>query len=97
MKQLEKDLQTKEVKDLFQAILTLKNKKECACFLRDLLTIEEIKEFSRRWQVAKMLAKKLSFSKIEKKTGMSSATISRINYWFHHGMGGYKELLKKVR
>ena len=97
MKTLEKEIQTKQVRDLFKAILVLKSQKECTSFLRDLLTVEEIKELSRRWQVAKMLSKNKTFIEIEKKTGMSSATITRINYWIHHGTGGYRELLKRVK
>ena len=34
-----------------------------AVVFRDLLTIEEIEEFGRRWQVAKMLAKKYLIQK----------------------------------
>ena len=33
---------------------------------------------------------------IEKETGISSVTISRINYWLHHGMGGYKLMLSRL-
>ena len=96
MKSLEKEIRTKEVNKLFQAILKLNTEKECASFLRDLLTVEEIKELSRRWQVAKMLSNNETFAQIEKRTGMSSTTIARINYWIHHGTGGYRELLKRV-
>ena len=97
MQKVEKELKTKEVKDLYQAVLALKTTKECELFFRDLLTFEEIVEFSRRWKVARMLAQKISFDKTEQKTKMSQTTISRINYWLHHGTGGYMLLLKRLK
>ncbi|MBT3729563.1 hypothetical protein HOF65_06110 [bacterium] len=36
-------------------------------------------EFSRRFEVAKMLDEKISYSLIEEKTNMSSTTIARIS------------------
>ncbi len=93
----EKELDMKEIDGLYKAILSLKNVEECKRFFRDLLTLEEIQEAARRWRVAKMLAKGVPFLKIEDETKMSSATISRVNYWLHHGAGGYKLLLKRLR
>lgn len=85
----------KETKDLFESILKLKNAGETKKFFRDLLTQEEIIEFGKRWQVAKMLSKKIPYEKIEKETGLSSRTIARISKWLNKGMGGYKLMLKK--
>lgn len=96
MKKLERQATTKEVKNLYQAILQLKNLDECSQFFRDILTLEELQELSRRWQVVQMLAKDISYLDIEKKTGMSSVTIARINYWLHHGQGGYKLMLRRL-
>ena len=86
----------KKTEDLFQAILALKNIKEAKRFFRDLLTEQEIIEFSRRWQVAKMLDKKVAYSAIEKKKGPSSTTIARISKWLNRGMGGYRLILKRL-
>ncbi|OGD66879.1 hypothetical protein A3F08_03440 [Candidatus Berkelbacteria bacterium RIFCSPHIGHO2_12_FULL_36_9] len=96
MRKLEKQAQSEKVFELYQAILKLKNLGETSRFFRDLLTIEEIDEISRRWQVAQMLIKEIPYLEIEKETGMSSVTISRINYWLHHGMGGYKLMLSRL-
>lgn len=85
----------KKSDDLFKAILALKNLKEAKKFFRDLLTEAEIIEFSNRWQAAQMLAKKIPYTEIEKKTGLSSATIARISKWLNQGMGGYQLMLKK--
>ncbi|MFA4880093.1 MAG: YerC/YecD family TrpR-related protein [Candidatus Doudnabacteria bacterium] len=86
----------KKTEDLFQAILALKNIKEAKRFFRDLLTEQEIVEFSRRWQAAKMLNGKVAYSAIEKKTGLSSTTIARISKWLNRGMGGYRLIIKRL-
>ena len=86
----------KNTENLYEAILSLKNKDEAQKFFRDLLTEQEILEFSKRWQVAQMLANKVSYSVIEKKTGLSSTTVARISKWLKSGKGGYKLVLKKL-
>ncbi|HUD44880.1 MAG TPA: YerC/YecD family TrpR-related protein [Patescibacteria group bacterium] len=80
---------------LYKAILSLKNEKETQKFFRDLLTEAEIKEFSNRWKVARMLDKKIDYTTITRETGMSSTTIARISKWLNTGMGGYKLMLKR--
>ena len=86
----------KNTENLYQAILSLKNKSEAKKFFRDLLTEQEILEFSKRWQVAQMLENKVPYSFIEKRTGLSSTTIARISRWLNKGKGGYKLMLKKI-
>ena len=88
--------QNKSTDSLFQAILKLQNKNEAQRFFRDLLTEEEIKEFSARWQVAQMLAKKIPYSQIEIQTGMSTTTIARISKWLNNGMNGYKLIIDRL-
>lgn len=91
-----KNWDNKITEDLFKVILKLKNIKETKKFLRDLLTSEEIIEFSKRWQAAQMLDKNISYEKIVKETGLSSRTIARISKWLNQGSGGYKLMLKKI-
>ena len=85
-----------KTKDLFKAILSLENLSEAKKFFRDLLTEPEIIEFSKRWQVAQMLAKNIPYSKIEKQTGLSSTTVARVAKWLNRGKGGYKLMLKRL-
>lgn len=59
----------KTTEDLLKAILSLKNINEAKRFFRDLLTEQEIIEFGKRWQAAKMLNKKIPYSEVEKETG----------------------------
>jgi len=86
-----------DVSSLFNAILKIRNSSECATFFRDLLTIQEIHTFALRWKVARMLENNETYQAIEKQTGMSSATIARINRWLEYGEGGYKTLLKRTK
>lgn len=86
-----------DARRLFQAILRLKDLDEARRFLRDLLTEKEIIEFAARWKVARMLARKVSYTEIEKETGMSSTTIARIHKWLKRGMGGYRLMLERVK
>lgn len=86
-----------KTKNLYNAVLSLRSEKEAQKFFRDLLTEPEIKEFANRWQVAKMLDKKINYEKIAKETGMSSTTIARISKWLNNGMGGYKLMLKRIK
>ena len=88
---------TKETKELFKAILSLKTQDQAKRFFRDLLTEAEIDEFSRRWNVARLLDEGVTYVEIEKRTGMSSTTIARIAKWLNKGMGGYRHALHHVQ
>ena len=64
---------------LYEALLCLKTKEECAAFLDDLFTSLELKALSQRMMVAKMLSEKKIYNNIVASTGASTATISRVN------------------
>lgn len=83
-------------RELLEAICTLKGKNEAKKFLRDLLTEQEIIEFGKRWQAARMLSKNVAYSEIEKKTGLSSTTVARVSRWLNKGMGGYKLMINRL-
>jgi TrpR-related protein YerC/YecD len=83
-------------KDLFKVILALKDTNEARRFFRDLMTEAELIEFGNRWKAAQMLSRKVPYSTITTKTGLSSTTIARISKWLHSGMGGYRLMLNKL-
>ena len=83
-------------KELINAISSLKTKDEVKNFLRDLLTVAEIKEFSNRYQAAKMVYQGNSYLDIAKKLGISTTTVTRVSHWLHHGMNGYLTILKRL-
>lgn len=87
---------TKENKQLIGAILSLQNTNEARCFLRDLMTEKEIKEFSNRLEVASLLSKDVQYCAIIKSTGLSSTTIARISKWLKGSLGGYRLILNRL-
>ncbi|PCI26694.1 hypothetical protein COB52_05765 [Candidatus Kaiserbacteria bacterium] len=83
--------------ELMLAILELKNLAEARAFLGDLLTEKEIRGASNRWKAARMLSFGAAYRKIERITGMSSATISRIQKIMEGGLGGYSLMMRKLK
>lgn len=89
-------LQHPRVDRLFEAILSLENREECYRFFEDLCTIGEIQSLALRFEVAQRLARGQTYEQIQKETGMSSATISRINRFLHYGADGYRLVLERL-
>lgn len=89
--------QSEEIETLFEAILKLEDIEECYKFFEDLCTIKEIQSLSQRFQVACLLEENKTYSEIEKTTGASTATISRINKCLLYGAEGYKLILERMK
>lgn len=85
---------TKKLKQLAKALLSIDSEKDMMNFLRDLCTLEELEELSDRWEVVLLLDKGISYREITKKTGVSTATVTRIAQWLNSGEDGYKTALK---
>ncbi|HHW23836.1 MAG TPA: YerC/YecD family TrpR-related protein [Bacillota bacterium] len=81
---------------LFRAILTLENIEECYKFFEDLCTVSEIKEMSKRLKAAKMLRENYIYTDIAQETGLSTATISRVNRCLKYGSDGYIMVLERL-
>lgn len=82
--------------DLFDAILSLENKEECYRLFEDLCTVSEIKSLAQRLHVAALLSKGHTYSEIFELTGVSTATISRVNRCLEYGADGYKTVLGRI-
>ena len=52
---------------------------------------------AQRWAVVRLLDGGLHYAEISKRTGASTATITRIASWLHHGEGGYLAALDRLR
>ncbi|MBQ8208311.1 MAG: TrpR-like protein, YerC/YecD [Clostridia bacterium] len=81
---------------LFCGILKLENLDECYAFFEDLCTIPELKEMSRRMTAAKMLRDNKVYSEIAELTGLSTATISRVNRSLKYGNDGYSVVFERL-
>lgn len=88
---------SQETKKLYTAILKLKSLPEAEKFFRDLLTLPEIVEFTKRWQIAQALWQNQgSYETIAKKLQVSTTTVTRVAHWLHHGKGGYELILRRL-
>ena len=89
-------LHTPEVEALFDAILSLRDKEECYKFFEDICTVKEIQDISQRLKAATMLSNGENYTVVSRETGMSTATISRVNKCLGYGDGGYKLVLERL-
>ena len=81
---------------LFEAILSLETIDDCYNFFEDLCTIKELSEMAKRMCGAKMLAENKVYTEITEATGLSTATISRINRCLKYGSDGYAEAIRRL-
>ncbi len=87
---------TREMNELFVAILTIRSTGEAAKFFRDLLTIAKLTEFSNRWQMVKLLREGNSYISIATKLKVSTSTVTRVAHWLFHGFGGYQIIADRL-
>ena len=90
--------QNQDTDKLFEAILKLKTRAESEAFFRDLLTLAEIKEFTNRFRIARMLVQtKKSYLQIAKDAKTTTATVSRVAHWLKQGTGGYQLIINRLK
>jgi TrpR-related protein YerC/YecD len=87
---------TDDTRALLAAIVALDEVDEAADFLRDLCTLGELRDMSQRWAVVRLLDAGMHYGEISRTTGASTATITRIASWLHHGEGGYRRMLDRL-
>ena len=92
-----KEIRTEAVEQLFDAVLTLKDKTECYKFFEDLCTVNELLSLAQRLQVARMLRDEHTYLEVAEKTGASTATISRVNRSLNYGNDGYDLVFPKLK
>jgi TrpR-related protein YerC/YecD len=91
------DWRTEETEALIAALLRLETRDDAARFLRDLCTLGELHDLAQRWAVVRLLDAGMHYADISRRTGASTATITRIASWLNHGEGGYRRMLDRVR
>lgn len=82
---------------LYKAILALQSEEECYAFFQDLCTISELRSMEQRYEVASLLDDGMIYNDILKRTGASSATISRVNRSLNYGTGAYGHLFARLK
>ena len=78
---------------LMQAVLALETTEDAYRFFEDICTIAEVKSIAQRLEVAVLLRRHVTYQEIARKTGASSATISRVNRALTYGADGYNHVL----
>ena len=91
------DCRTPEIRDLIDAILSLRTGEEAERFFRDLCTLSELEAMTHRWQAAKHLHQGLPYHEVARPTGASTTTVTRVAHWLRHGEGGYRLALDRRR
>ncbi len=81
---------------LVKAILSLKTEEECYNFFEDICTISEFKGMSRRLYAARLLKDNVNYNEICQKSGLSSATVSRVSRALRYGSDGYSLALDRL-
>lgn len=82
---------------LYEALLTLKTPEECYAFFADLCTVSEQMAMEQRFEVAVLLDQGSIYSDVLEKTGVSSATVSRVKRCLNYGSGGYRTVLDRFK
>lgn len=88
---------TPDLDALLDVFLALDDREVALRFLRDLCTVGELHDMAQRWAVVRMLDAGLHYAEISKRSGASTATITRIASWLHHGEGGYRGQLERLK
>ncbi len=81
---------------LMQALLALESPEDAYRFLEDICTIQELQSIAQRLHVACLLRERVTYQEIAKRTGASTATISRVNRSLTYGAGGYQKVLRAL-
>mgnify|MGYP003290635499 CR=1 FL=1 len=82
---------------LYRSIVTIESVEDCKSFFEDICTTSELLEMSRRLKAAKMLSEGIVYSEIAAQTGLSTATISRVNHCLKYGSDGYLKVLDRMK
>jgi TrpR-related protein YerC/YecD len=86
-----------EMRQLFLDMGKVKDSRELAEFLKDLLTDDELRMISQRWQIARGLwGKEISYRDLAGEVGTSVATVSRVAYKVWYGGDGLRRILGRV-
>ncbi len=92
-----KSVHTDSVDAFFDAVLSLRSREECYTFFEDVCTVNELLSLAQRFEVAMMLMDKKTYIEIAQKTGVSTATISRVNRSLNYGNNSYEMVAERIR
>lgn len=80
---------------LVDILIKVQNREEAYKLLDDLCTIKEVVDMAQRLEVARLIKEGKNYQEINGLTGVSTATISRVNKCLTYGNGGYEWALSQ--
>jgi TrpR-related protein YerC/YecD len=84
-------------RNLYAAVAALRSADECRAFFRDLCTPAEIQAMADRWAVVDWLMREVPYREINRLTGVSVTTISRVARCLADGNGGYSLIVRRTK
>lgn len=93
---MKNNLNTAEVDQLFDAILSLETKEECRKFFKDICTVNELLTFAQRFDVGIRLLNGSTYQEVSKETGASTATISRVRRLLNDDEDGLEMAAERI-
>ena len=85
-----------EMEDILNFLVIETSKDAILDFLMDSMSEKELLKWALKFNIAKMLEQWISYSRIEKKTWMSSATIAKISKSLNGDNLWYKNAINKL-
>lgn len=82
---------------LCQAVSSIKDSKEAAQVLTDLLTPSEIEMVAKRLEIAKLLIQGKTYNQIRNRISSGYSTIGRINTWLNLAGEGFKIAVSRIK
>ena len=89
--------QAKDLRALFDAIRELRTDSDCDEFFADLCTPAELRDMADRWKAAALIDRGVTYREIYEKTGVSTATVTRVARALYNGRGGYRKVLDRLK
>lgn len=80
--------------NLVAAFLTIDDEGTLRAFLKDLCTTAELDAMGQRLHVAQLVKDGMAYQEISRRTGASTATVTRVAHWLKYGEGGYDAVLQ---
>ena len=84
-------------RNLCVAVAALQAPEEVRAFFRDLCTPAELQAMADRWAVVDWLMRRVPYREINRLTGVSVTTISRVARCLADGDGGYSLVLRRTK
>ena len=82
------------IPELFDTILKLRTREDCAAFFADLCTEKEVENMASRLAAAKLLLEGKTYLQVIDSVEISSATLSRVSRCVRHGTG-YTRMIER--